>query len=257
MLRRRRGVRRLVSPSHNVRVEPRRAVLSGAVPAYPHGRSQGLGNGTGAQGEPAQQDESPGGVPHFPEGPAQLYEERKYRRPEVNALANFCFQTKDTNLEISDRLPEEYFPTFEARHPGGLTSQWIPMDQALWKMDRFRDFLEARKELLAAELNRRMGDLLHGDTRWLASAAATAPVPAGVPGGITSEGEEAQLESLNEWMEAAGFPRGVVAYDFSDPQSGEQKAVFDLVWPNGIQEELSQPVAVLLNEERQTLALAS
>ena len=124
-------------------------------------------------------------------------------------------------------------------------------------MKRFRDFLEARKELLAAELNRRMEDLLHGDTRWLASAAAVAPVPAGVPGGITSEEEEAQLESLNEWIEAAGFPRGVVAYDFSDPQSGEQKAVFDLVWPNGIQEELSQPVAVLLNEERQTLALAS
>ena len=47
---------------------------------------------------------------------AQLYK-RDYKRPEVNALANFCFQTKDTNLEISDRLPEEYFPKFEARHP--------------------------------------------------------------------------------------------------------------------------------------------
>ena len=187
---------------------------------------------------------------------ARLYK-CKYRRPEVNALANFCFQTKDTNLEISDRLPEEYFPKFERRYPGGLASQWIPMDPALWKMERFRDFLEARKELLAAELNRRMEDLLHGDTRWLASPAAVAPVPAGVLGGITSEEEEAQLESLNEWMEATGLPRGVVAYDFSDPQSGEQKAVFDLVWPNGIQEELSQPVAVLLNEEGQTLALAS
>ena len=187
---------------------------------------------------------------------AQLYK-RDYKRPEVNAIANFCFQTKDTNLEISDRLPEEYFPKFEARHAGGLASQWIPMDTALWKIERFRDFLEARKELLAAELNRRMEDLLHGDTRWLASAAVAAPVPAGVPGGITSEEEEAQLESLNAWMEAAGFPRGVVAYDFSDPQSGEQKAVFDLVWPNGIQEELSQPVAVLFNEEGQTLALAS
>ena len=131
------------------------------------------------------------------------------------------------------------------------------MDPALWTMERFRDFLEARKELLAAELNRRMEDLLHGDTRWLASAAAVAAVPAGVPGGIASEEEEVQVESLNEWIEAAGFPRGVVAYDFSNPQSGEQKAVFDLVWPNGIQEELSQPVAVLLNEEGQTLALAS
>ena len=187
---------------------------------------------------------------------SRLYE-CKYRRAEVNALANFCFQTKETNLKIRDRLPEEYLPKFEERHPGCLASQWIPMDPALWKMERFRDFLEARKELLAEELNRRMEDLLHGDTRWLESATAVAPVPAGVPGGITSEEEEEQLESLNGWMEATSLPRGVVAYDFSDPESGEQKAVFDLVWPNGIQEELSQPVAVLLNEEVQTLALAS
>jgi hypothetical protein len=36
-----------------------------------------------------------------------------------------------------------------------------------------------------------------------------------------------------------------------------QVNVFDLAWPNGIQEELSQPVAVLFNEEAHTLALAS
>jgi hypothetical protein len=33
--------------------------------------------------------------------------------------------------------------------------------------------------------------------------------------------------------------------------------VFDLAWPDGIQAELSQPVAVLLNENAETLALAS
>ena len=43
---------------------------------------------------------------------AQLYK-RNFKRPEVNALANFCFLTKDTNLNISDRLPEEYFPEVE------------------------------------------------------------------------------------------------------------------------------------------------
>jgi hypothetical protein len=53
------------------------------------------------------------------------------------------------------------------------------------------------------------------------------------------------------------LPRGVFAFDFADEVSGEQKAVFDLVWPNGIQEALSQPVAVLLNENTETLALAS
>ena len=97
---------------------------------------------------------------------AQLYK-RKYKRPEVNALANFCFLTKDTNLDISDRLPEEYFPEVEEAHPGALASQWIPTDPALWKIENYRDFLEARKALLAAEANRRMEELLHGDTRWL------------------------------------------------------------------------------------------
>jgi hypothetical protein len=187
---------------------------------------------------------------------ARLYK-RNHRRPEVNALANFCFLTKDTNLDILDRLPEEYFPEIEQAHPGALASQWIPTDRALWRVDRFRDFLEARKVLLADELNRRMEDLLHGDTDWLTGVATVPMTPAGVRGGIVSDTEEAELEALNDWVESRGLPRGEVAYDFADPASGAQLAVFDLAWPNGIQEELSQPVAVLLNEEAATLAVAS
>jgi hypothetical protein len=187
---------------------------------------------------------------------AQLYK-RKFKRPEVNALANFCFLTKDTNLDITDRLPEEYFPKIEQAHPGSLASQWIPADPELWKIESFREFLEARKALLAAELNRRMEDLLHGDTRWLAGAAATVPAPAAATGGITSEEEEAQLEAINDWMEQQGLPLGVLAYDFADAATGEQKAVFDLAWPNGVQEELSQPVVVLLNESAETIGIAS
>jgi hypothetical protein len=187
---------------------------------------------------------------------AQLYK-RRYRRPEVNALANFCFLTKDTNLDIRDALPERYFVEVESKHPGALASQWIPMDEALWKIEHFGEFLEARKGLLAAELNARMAELLHGDLRWLAGPAApTAPPPA-VIGGITSEDEEVQLEALNAWMESQGLPRGVMAYDFSDAETGTQQAVFDLAWPQGVQESLSQPVAVLLNEDAETVKLAS
>ncbi len=187
---------------------------------------------------------------------AQLYK-RKHRRAEVNALANFCFLTKDTNLNISDRLPEHYFPEIEQAHPGALASQWIPQDPGLWEVEHFEDFLEARKVLLAEELNRRMEALLHGDTRWLAGAAAVKPEPTLVVGGISSDEEEAQLSALDDWMEAQGLPRGQMAYDYADPQTGAQRAVIDLAWPNGIQEELSQPVAVLLNEDPATLALAS
>jgi hypothetical protein len=78
-----------------------------------------------------------------------------------------------------------------------------------------------------------------------------------VLGGVTSDEEEEQLEALNDWVEAQGLPRGVVSFDFADQETGEQRAVFDLAWPQGLQEELSQPVAVLLHEEAPMVAVAS
>lgn len=187
---------------------------------------------------------------------AQLYKQ-KFMRSDVNALANFCFLTKDTNLNISDRLPEEYFPEIEQAHPGALASQWIPMDPVLWKIESYPAFLEARRALLADAVNRCMTELLHGDTRWMAGRPLATPAAMAVSGSIADEEEEQQLEALNDWVEAQGLPRGELAFDFSDPDTGEQKAVFDLAWPNGLQEELSQPVAVLLNESAGTIAIAS
>ncbi len=187
---------------------------------------------------------------------AQLYK-RKFKRPEVNALANFCFLTKDTNLNISDRLPEEYFPKIESAHPGALASQWIPMDEHLWKIENFPDFLEVRKELLAAELNRRMEELLHGDTKWLDGRAPISSAELNVIGGITSEEEEDKLLELNDWVVEQGLSQGILSYDFSDPESGDQRGIFDLAWPNGLQEGLSEPIAVLIDENPEVLALAS
>ncbi|TVR58164.1 MAG: DUF262 domain-containing protein [Candidatus Competibacteraceae bacterium] len=187
---------------------------------------------------------------------AQLYK-RNFKRPEVNALGNFCFLTKDTNLDISARLPQQYFVTVEEAHPGALASQWIPTDPALWKIENYREFLEARKALLAAEVNQRMEELLYGDARWLTGPVATVPASASIGSGMTGEVEEEELEALNHWMEGHGLPLGTLAYDFADATTGEQMAIFDLAWPNGIQEELSQPVAVLLNDSSETLSLAS
>lgn len=187
---------------------------------------------------------------------AQLYK-KKFMRSDVNALANFCFLTKDTNLNISDRLPEEYFPEIEKAHPGALASQWIPMDPVLWKIENYPAFLEARRVLLADAVNQCMTELLHGDTRWMVGRPLAVPAAAAVSGGIADEEEEQRLEELNDWVEAQGLPRGELAFDCSDPDTGEQKAVFDLAWPSGLQEELSEPVAVLLNESAGTIALAS
>ena len=192
---------------------------------------------------------------------SQLYS-RDYKRSEVNALANFCFLTKDTNLSISNRLPEEYFPEIEEKHEGALRSQWIPMDRELWRIENYREFLEARRALLAEETNKRLTELLHGDTHWLERLSAPveetprAVLPE-VIGGISSEEEEQELEAINKWIAEQGLPQGILAYAFADEETGEHKAVFDLAWPNGIQSGLSQPVAVLLNESRDVIALAS
>lgn len=189
---------------------------------------------------------------------AQLYK-LNYTRPEVNALANFCFLTKETNINISDRLPEEYFPEIESKHPGALASQWIPADPTLWKIENFGAFLEARQELLATETNTRLSELLHGNFSLMESVEKNMEESPIFPilGGITSEKEEEELEALNDWVEKMGLPRGVVAFGFVDETSGKQQAVFDLAWPNGIQEKLSQPVVVLLNEDKETLIFAS
>ena len=193
----------------------------------------------------------------FPRAQLYKYEDCQYDKSQVNALANFCFLTKETNLRISDRKPEEYFPEIEASHPGALASQWIPMDPHLWKLENYPDFLDARKELLAAEANRQLTKLIHGDSNWLGEPVAAEQESPVVVGGITSQEEQDDLLQLNDWVTSQGLPEGQLSYDCADPDTGTQIAVFDLVWPNGLQEELSVPVAVLLNETAETVALAS
>jgi hypothetical protein len=186
---------------------------------------------------------------------ARLYE-ANFGRAEVNALANFCFLTKGTNLNISDKRPEIYFEEVEKQHPGALASQWIPMDRSLWHIERYQDFLAARRELLAAEINRHLLSLLHGDDRWLATSA---PITAGSPvlGGFTSEDEEAELMGLKQWAIEQGLAEGVMSHELVDNTTGDQRAVLDLAWPTGVQQERTEPVAVLIGESAELVALAS
>lgn len=55
----------------------------------------------------------------------------------------------------------------------------------------------------------------------------------------------------------SSLPRGQIGFDYADPVTGAQKALFDLAWPDALQAGLSVPVAVLLDETPDILALAS
>ena len=68
--------------------------------------------------------------------------------------------------------------------------------------------------------------------------------------------KSSNLQSWNNWIAQKGLPSGELSYDFADPIL-VRRWRFDLAWPDGLQAELSQPVALLINEESETMALAS
>jgi len=171
-------------------------------------------------------------------------------RSEVNAVANFTFLTQETNLRVSDRDPEIYFEEIAQKYPGALESHWIPMDRALWKIDRYRDFLAARRELLADAANRFLDSLLAGSVPEVQQPAVSVlerTLPS-LPSNIASEDEEQQLQAINQWVAQQGLPEGEWAYEILSPDNSLLLATLDLAWPNGLQEGLSQPVAMLLDE---------
>lgn len=189
--------------------------------------------------------------------PKALMKRHGYAQSQRNAVANFCFLTKETNLEISDRAPAEYFPEIAAAYPGALESQWIPMDTGLWEVDRYPEFLAARRELLAEASNEILAELGHGlhDEAGLHEATVSSHAVV-VGGGIETDAEEEVLNEVNEWIVSQGLPEGEFLYELVDPETGDPQYCLDLAWPDGLQEGLSQPVALLLNEESELILAA-
>jgi hypothetical protein len=150
----------------------------------------------------------------------------------------------------------------ESKYPGALASQWVPMDQQLWRIGNYEEFLAERRRLLAEAANTFLYSLLkHG-----AAQGSTAPLPEPPPvvldsvpvlGGITEEEEEIALLETNVWITEQGLPEGEMLYELVNFETGAARALLDLAWPDGIQTHYSDPVALLLNEEIETLELAS
>ena len=181
-----------------------------------------------------------------------------YSRREVNSLANFTFLTAACNREVSNRDPAEYLPHYLAKHAGAVESHWMPLEPELWSIDRYRDFLDARRELLAAATNRMLNQFRDGsiETPKVISSIVDRDVSE-LPGGFEDDEEERQLRRCNEWVEQRGLPAGELTYELADQESGEALAVIDLAWPDGLQRGLSAPVAVLLDEDAKVEQIVS
>lgn len=184
--------------------------------------------------------------------PKSLLYDHGYARPDVNAIANFTFLTKDTNLLVSNRDPSEYLPEYAAKHPGALESHWIPMDPALWRVERYFDFLAERRRLLAEAANRFLEGLVAGQMPEQPTGPSVLDRALGAaPGGHAGEDEERAIQECNAWVVSQGLPEGEQLYELRDRETDEPIAILDLAWPAGMQEGLSQPVALLVDEDRE------
>ncbi|MCY3860329.1 MAG: DUF262 domain-containing protein [Gammaproteobacteria bacterium] len=179
-----------------------------------------------------------------------LYDLGRNRR-DVNTLANFAFLTSESNRSIGWSLPRDYLAECEELNPGVLASQWIPDDPRLWELENYDEFLSARRELLAAAANAMLDSLGKGHQPQPGSFVArpAESVRSVRAAHISSDEEERELEECQEWMERNSLPRGKSAHELVDESNSEPLAVLDLAWPDGVQEGLGQPVALLIDED--------
>lgn len=172
---------------------------------------------------------------------AELYR-HGYSRGEVNAVANFGFLVPSSAIALGRRLPTEYLAHCDRQT---LRSQWIPADQRLWRVENYREFLTARRELLAAAANEFLDALLAATHPWddvLEPVAVSPEVD-------ESDARAAQLRSLVEELMRTGFAQPQLDTEIPDPDTGRVLAVAEAFWPDGLQVGQGAPVVLELDPE--------
>ena len=181
-----------------------------------------------------------------------------YSRPDVNALANFTFLTKATNLEVTNRHPSQYIPHYEERHSGVVQSHWIPIEPELWRTENYHEFLAERRRLLAEAANTFLDELAGGGRPEVEVGRPVVGDDAQLVVVDTAEDDEArQLAACRLWVRELGLADGFADFELVDDESAEALAILDLAWPDGVQLELTEPVALLLNEPPEVARLAA
>jgi len=86
-----------------------------------------------------------------------------YEKQEINEIANMAFVSGRKNREIGASRPDEYLPEIVAeKGQEALTRHAIPLDTALYTLANFRQFLAARRDLLASRVTDFMNSVKAG-----------------------------------------------------------------------------------------------
>ncbi|MET7297670.1 DUF262 domain-containing protein [Embleya sp. NPDC005575] len=97
-----------------------------------------------------------------------------YPKELRNCVANYAFVSARTKRAIGTKTPAQYLSTLDPDH---LAGHWMPTDPDLWTVERFPDFLAARRGLMVATLNGMLG-LPGGDGTDEPAITVAAPVDA-------------------------------------------------------------------------------
>jgi len=166
-----------------------------------------------------------------------------------DAIANFCFLADGNNLGVGQLAPHEYLGRVEAEQPGVLASQWIPTDPSLWRVERYRDFLAARREMLAEAAQSFLEELREGtiaEERELQQLTV-----------VTEKSDDprsVQVRSLVEHLHEAGYAEPELDTVINDPERGGVLAEANAFWPDGLQHGLGKPVVLVLGSGQADLS---
>ena len=175
--------------------------------------------------------------------PKKVLKDAGFRRGEINAVANFCFLTQESNLIISKREPKDYFKqAIKEAGEEALASQWIPLDKKLWEIDNYREFLEARRELLANASNNFLESLLTGQADELSLPRLNAPEDE------DSKERKAEIDQLIADLAEFGVVAPQTEVEIFHPDTQELLTIAEAYWPEGLQPGMGEPVLLELDK---------
>ncbi len=87
--------------------------------------------------------------------PKSLLKKESLERNEINEMANMAFIGGKANRQILNNPPSKYFPEdiIKTRGKEALTSQLVPLEPKLWRMENYQDFLDYRRKAIVSTIN--------------------------------------------------------------------------------------------------------
>lgn len=90
--------------------------------------------------------------------PKAFLRKHGYTRKHFDDLANIAFLSQKGNRTVQSSEPHSYIKEF-AIEKKRLEAQFVPVNPELWKVDRFEEFIQERRRLIAQAMNEYLSQL--------------------------------------------------------------------------------------------------